>query len=254
MSIKVQYIKTYIQIEVIMKKLAHYIKIEQDLTKQIENQTFPSGSQLPTEKEIAAQYGVSRTTANKALTALMTKGLIVRIQGKGTFVQNKRVEKDIRTGGSFTKDMLSTKQIPGAILIDYRVLRANHLAKVQAILNLRDNDLVHYIHRVRLGDQTPIALSKTYIPCKYLAYLDVNVLDHSLYRYLNDSWNIHPKIIDYKFSARLPNDNEKKLLKIGNTALLESVHVNIDDANNLFEYTETLYVGSRYTYHLSLNE
>lgn len=65
-----------------------YQKISDDLKKQIVTRTFKAGDQLPTEKSLADSYSVSRITAKRALTELEQLGLVVRTQGKGTFVKD----------------------------------------------------------------------------------------------------------------------------------------------------------------------
>ncbi|MEG0863987.1 MAG: GntR family transcriptional regulator [Clostridia bacterium] len=61
-------------------------QIYEYLKEQIRNGAFPEG-RLPTEVELAKQFFVSRITSKNALTKLAEEGLIVRIQGKGSFVR-----------------------------------------------------------------------------------------------------------------------------------------------------------------------
>ncbi|WP_145517913.1 GntR family transcriptional regulator, partial [Staphylococcus warneri] len=46
-----------------------------------------AGALVPSEKELAQQYGVSQITSKNALNGLVEEGLIVRFRGKGTFVR-----------------------------------------------------------------------------------------------------------------------------------------------------------------------
>ncbi|HML46713.1 MAG TPA: GntR family transcriptional regulator [Clostridia bacterium] len=62
-----------------------------DITTLIENNAYCPGSMLPTEKELAAHYGVSRSTIQKTLGTLVLKGMITRTAGKGTFVTERPV-------------------------------------------------------------------------------------------------------------------------------------------------------------------
>lgn len=64
-----------------------YQQIYQDLIAGIRTGTWKDGDRLPSEKELADQYHVSRITSKKALEMLSTAGCIQRIPGKGSFVQ-----------------------------------------------------------------------------------------------------------------------------------------------------------------------
>lgn len=233
-----------------MKKLPKYQIIEQDIIDKIQDRTLRLGDQLMTEAQLCEQYQVSRMTVNKALTDLVTKGYISRTAGKGTFITEPPITKTIgqKVPGSFSADIRSINKTPGAILVEYRVLRAGDIPLVAQKLSLNDDDLVHYIHRVRTSDQVPIALSCTYIPCKYLPALDVTALESSLYAYLDREYHIHPQALDYTFNALLPTSRQKELLQVDSCALLKSCHRSIIESGVLFEYTETYYAGNRYTY------
>ncbi len=63
-----------------------YLSIAHSLETQIVDGFYDPGDQIPTEREIAREYGVSRITARNAVKELQNKGLVVRIRGKGTFV------------------------------------------------------------------------------------------------------------------------------------------------------------------------
>src|SRR5690606_32830280 len=63
-----------------------YQQIYEQLLEDIRTGKYPPGSQLPTEKELAQAYGVSRITSKRALTELADAGLIERIRGRGSFV------------------------------------------------------------------------------------------------------------------------------------------------------------------------
>lgn len=233
-----------------MKNSPRYLAIAQDIITQIQEGKLRPGDQIMTEAQLCEEYVVSRMTVNKALTTLVTKGFVRRVSGKGTFVLDQQVIKYIGAAspGSFSRDMASIHTKPGAILVEYRVVRASEFPSVAQQLELHENDFLHYIHRIRTSDGIRIALSHTYIPCKYLPAVDVSALEGSLYEYLDETYHVHPQALDYSFAALLPTNRQKELLQVDSCALLKSSHRSIIETGELFEYTETYYAGNRFTY------
>ena len=62
-----------------------YEQIQNELMEQIQSGVFQPGDRIPSEKELAERYHVSRITAVKALTELALNGYIYRVQGRGSF-------------------------------------------------------------------------------------------------------------------------------------------------------------------------
>lgn len=68
------------------KRIPHYMQIRTFVTDRIHQQLWREGDRVPSENDLASQFGVSRITVKNALDNLVKEGLIYRIQGKGTFV------------------------------------------------------------------------------------------------------------------------------------------------------------------------
>ncbi len=85
-----------------IKNIPTYMHIYEDVYEKIINGEYKEGDKLPTEMEFCKQYYVSRITVKKALEKLVSKGLIIRIAGKGTFVSvkksNSTFDPDARIG------------------------------------------------------------------------------------------------------------------------------------------------------------
>lgn len=73
-----------------------YEKFEKKLYDEIISGTYKPGDKLPSENEIPSQYKVSKNTARKAIQQLLEKGLIYRVQGRGTFVTDIPVIETIK--------------------------------------------------------------------------------------------------------------------------------------------------------------
>ncbi|MDD3173701.1 MAG: GntR family transcriptional regulator [Herbinix sp.] len=230
------------------KKLPQYLVIAQAIIDKIQDGTLRYGDQIMTESQLCDLYKVSRMTVNKALVSLVNKGYISRTAGKGTFVLEPKITKLIGANSSFSNDIRSINKKPGAILLNYSVIRASSNTYIAEKLKLMPEDLVHQISRIRTSDNVRIALSNTYIPCKFIPAIDVTVLDGSLYDYLDKTFGVHPRVLDYSFSAVLPNEKQRELLNIDSCGLLKVCHSSTAENASIFEYTETFYAGNRYTY------
>jgi GntR family histidine utilization transcriptional repressor len=64
---------------------APYARVKRALKEALAAGQYPAGSQMPSEAELVARFGVSRMTVNRALRELQAEGLVERVQGVGTF-------------------------------------------------------------------------------------------------------------------------------------------------------------------------
>ena len=58
----------------------------QTLKRNIQEGTYPYGTALPAERELAENFGLNRSTVRAAIQTLVEEGLLKKVQGKGTFV------------------------------------------------------------------------------------------------------------------------------------------------------------------------
>ena len=74
-----------------------------ELAARIADGRLPRGAQLPTERELCHEFGVSRVTLRKALAALAAAGAIEAFQGRGTFVSSPRLVEPPNALMSFSR-------------------------------------------------------------------------------------------------------------------------------------------------------
>ncbi len=74
-------------------------QVTEVLRLRIHERTYPPGGRLPSEKELAQELGVSRTTVRTVLAKFATEGLIFRKQGDGTYVNEYVDEVETHYGG-----------------------------------------------------------------------------------------------------------------------------------------------------------
>src|ERR671912_947823 len=91
------------QLEVGPIPLHHQVYL--DLQAALESGEFGAGDRLPTERELAERYGCSLITVRHALGELVREGRIERTRGRGTFVTQPRIDRDIAGSMSFAEEM-----------------------------------------------------------------------------------------------------------------------------------------------------
>lgn len=137
---------------------ALYRQIADDLADAIATRYRP-GDQLPSEAQLVETYGVSRITVRQSLELLAERGLVVRVQGKGTFVGTPRIRQDLRQLGGFYASLLSQGLKPETRLLHFGLVPAT--PRVQAKL-CTDADEVLLLHRFYRLDGRPLASAYSY--------------------------------------------------------------------------------------------
>ena len=142
---------------------------------------YPSGARIPSEQLLCDTYGVSRVTVRKAMLDLVQEGLLVRRQGKGTFVADERIQRDLHQITSFSAACRQNGHAAGTKLISITMEEATQ-EDVER-LSAAPGSRVVEICRLRLCDGEPVMLEINRFPAAYGFLLDAP-LDGSLYALL----------------------------------------------------------------------
>ena len=161
-----------------------YVQLMEELETSIRNGVYKPGDKIMTETEMAKEYGVSLITVRKAVGSLMEKGLVVRKQGKGTFVTKPKYSRNMKKLQSFTEMCEQMGVKPGARVLENRLIAADK--KVADRLGIEPGSNVVYISRLRLVDGEPVQVEKSYFPLKYAFLLEEDLNDGSMFECLKE--------------------------------------------------------------------
>lgn len=156
-----------------------YLQIQNRLVEQIRAGEFKPGEQVPSELEIAARYSVSRMTGRKALDELVSRGLLFRRKGKGTFVADSLMSYSLSTMLSFSKNFRARGYhvVTKVLLIDVIPPPADLVEKLQ----LHFNTQVIVIRRLRFVEGKPAAIHTSFLEYRAFApLLDMDLSSASL--------------------------------------------------------------------------
>jgi GntR family transcriptional regulator len=132
-----------------------YQQLQRALRAAIENRVLDADDALPAERDLAADFGVSRITVRKAIDGLVAEGLLVRHHGSGTFVRPK-VEKNFSKLTSFSEDMRARGRKPHSVWLQRA---AGTVTPEEALaLRLSPGTPVYRFHRIRFADDVPMAI------------------------------------------------------------------------------------------------
>lgn len=93
-------------------KLPLYIQVKNDLIAKINNHVYKVGDKLPTEDELESIFGVSRITIRRTISDMEEDGYLLKKQGKGTFVIENQVKRNLLTLNGYSDFMSSINQKP----------------------------------------------------------------------------------------------------------------------------------------------
>ena len=142
-----------------------YLLIFYELQEKILSGRWMTGMMLPSEIELCERYSVSRITIRRSLNELEALGLIVRVQGKGSFVSNANdLQKITQTRKGFTELMSDVGlQVKNAML-NQELIEANPDIVEYLRLPLHASHKVWFFRRLRLISDVPVAIMSTYVP------------------------------------------------------------------------------------------
>lgn len=219
-----------------------YLEIEKILKERIKDGTYPSGSMIPRQDELAEEFNTSRITIRKALDYLINVGLVYTQRGSGTFVRSNAQEvakfsTDIDQYVGTTQQLGKNYFITSKVI--YFKIRYPKREELDA-LNLDDRDLVYDIKRLRLLDGHPYAFEYTIMPVKVIPGIDNSVLEKSIYMYIEKELAQKIGSAYRKINAAKPNDDDKKYLECKSDDPVLVVRQVVSLANDTpFEFSET---------------
>jgi len=216
-----------------------YLKIYNELAKQIETGEIKPKSQLPSENRLSKEYDLSRGTVRKALDLLVQNGYIQKVQGKGSIVLD--INKfDFPVSGVVSFKELSQKlgQDSKTILLELDILQGDEFLMEE--LHLDKEDEVWKLVRVREIGGQKIILDKDYLKRDAVPLLTKEICEDSIYEYIEGELDLKISFAKKLISVEEPTQEDKDSLDLAgyNVVVVVKSYVYLEDAT-LFQYTES---------------
>lgn len=203
-----------------------YKSIKLELTRAISGGNIQGGAALPTEKELSERYGVSVGTVRRAMADLVAEKVLVRQQGRGTFLAPFDSSRMLNSFWHIVrKDGL--REVPIVQTLRFEESTANEHAASR--LQIKVGDPIYWIVNLMLMGGSPIVLDGLHIPKELfpdLTHAKFVERDSTIYDLYRDEFGISVvKTVDQVSAVSADLDTAKKLDLALGTPLLEIVRV-----------------------------
>lgn len=227
----------------IEESIPYYQQLKEIIIEDIEKGKLKNGDKIPSERDLAEMYKISRMTARNAINHLEREGYVERRVGMGTFVAVKKYKWNFIRVNSLTKSMEEKGLIPSTKMLEMDIEEADEL--LAHMLHIKSGAKIISIRRLRLVDGTPIAIELTKIPYVYCEGIEKYMGDDvSLYEILSLHYGIHLVKQQQTMRISLSDYSDSKLLKISSESpCLFIKGTTADTSDTVIEYVQTLARG-----------
>jgi len=148
-----------------------YGQVKSAIERRIRGDEWPEDFKLPSEEFLAQEFGVSALTVRRALRELQDEGMLIRIQGRGTFVVGPRVQCAIFDLPDVAEEIaLSGGVHSSEVLVLERLAPTDPLA---TMLSLGGEATIYHSRLLHREDGTPIQLEDRFVNAAFApAYLE----------------------------------------------------------------------------------
>lgn len=225
-----------------------YIQIHNRIRKDIEAGVWSVGDRIPSERELALEFNVSRMTLRQAVQTLVDEGILERQVGAGTFVARKKVQEKMTCNTSFTDLMEEQGKKPSSRTVSYLVTTPS-LSETER-LKLKDDEKVLRMERIRYADDVPICFEVATLPYSLVKDYDRSQVTTSLYRTLEEN-GLMIGHAQKSVSAQVASERIAEYLNVRRgSAILRLRQITELGDGTPFEYVRTQYAGDRFEFYL----
>ena len=230
-----------------------HVQIQTYIKDMIRSGMLKEGDALLPEREICREQNVSRMTVNKAINQLVSEGLLYRVQGKGTFVSEKKKKYRFHNVKGFT-DVMKDKGIDiKTDILKFEMLLPDN--KIRKKLDIEDeNENVYKITRLRYVEEEPFVLETAYLSERVCGGMTKGMLDNkSLYALLSEKYGYKVKRVDQVIEPIEIAGNMGELLQCEKGRLaLKIQRKSYTETGIPIEYTVSIIRSDKYQYEINI--
>jgi DNA-binding FadR family transcriptional regulator len=207
-----------------------YIQIYNQILSEIESGSFEIGDKLPTERELCAQFGVSRAPIRQALSALELNGVIYSRQGEGVYVKNTHIASDhsqteIMLESVSPEDIVEARMNIEPLIVKFAALRATEedLEELRLTIKQMEEETKAGMYVPETDEKLHMGIAKASHNDLYINFMTAinNAMkQQEMWQFLRDRTVTRPDYRDFNFAEHklliqaIEEHNEKEAVKI----------------------------------------
>jgi GntR family transcriptional regulator len=223
-----------------------YLRLKKSIEDAVQRGIIGPGDALPSERDIAIRADISRVTVRKAVQDLVKGGILVQRHGSGTFVAPRmdRVEQSLSRLTSFTEDMARRGMAVRSEWLDRGIYAPS--PDEMMVLGLSAKELVARVSRLRIADETPLAIERASLSTAALP--DPEAVTTSLYLALEKTGNRPVRAVQRISAANLGEADAQLLAVPAGSASLRIERISYLASGRVIEFTRSIYRGDAYDF------
>lgn len=223
-----------------------YHQLKTVILREIEAGRWQPDEQLPTEHELADRFRVSKITVRQALRELAGAGFIRREQGRGTFVERRKLQQGPRELTSFTDEMRRHGLVPTSRLLDREIVPAP--GEMAVALTIEPGTAMFKLRRLRLADGEPMGIQTAFLPLDLVPGIETTTFANvSLYDVLQSQYGLRPATARETYCVARMKREEAELLRVPvRSPAMTAERVTFLSDGRPLEYVRSVMRGDRY--------
>lgn len=231
-----------------------YQQIKSLLLSSLDRGEWKPGEAIPSEVDLAVRFQVSQGTVRKAIDELAAENLLLRRQGKGTFVATHH-EALVRF-----RFLRMAPDVGGPVASDSQILECRRVrspADIAPLLQMRTGDMAVNLKRLLSFAGTPTILDDIWLPGAVFKGLTAETIKRNkgpLYAHFESEYGVSMVRAEEKIKAVPATASQAELLQVtSGSPLLFVERVSFTYGDRPMEVRRGVYVTEHFHYRNSLN-
>ena len=234
-----------------------YVQLKDLLAQDIRDNKLKPHDQIPSERELCEKYNLSRTTVRQGISLAISEGLLYRIQGKGTFVAEAKIDQGLVRLTGFEETVLGRGLTPSMKVLEAQLMTAD--VQITSLLGLPFGSDIASFKLLGIANSTPLVIFHYYLPAdlgtdaiELVKGYEKEIGWFSFTRYYRKQKKIDLGVARQTFEASVANQDQADLIDLPvGSALFKVTSIIYTRQDKPIELRHAFYRGDRYKFNIS---